>query len=117
MLTKLTQRACRCNPNKPASAEQLRKLGVLSWQLDADNHEDDPKLKAIRDDRNYSYQVRPAIEDNNCQLLALNILRTQDIITITKDKLPNYEEKLKSFFEEHLHKDEEIRYVLDGSGT
>lgn len=50
----------RCNPNRPASIEQIRKLGVLSWKLDADNHEDDPKLKAIRADRKYSYQVQLA---------------------------------------------------------
>ncbi|KAL4838357.1 hypothetical protein H8958_010600 [Nasalis larvatus] len=39
-----------------------------------------------------------------------------DIITICKDKLPNYEEKIKMFYEEHLHLDDEIRYILDGSG-
>ncbi|XP_057287833.1 acireductone dioxygenase isoform X2 [Pezoporus wallicus] len=39
-----------------------------------------------------------------------------DIITIHKDKLPNYEEKIKIFYEEHLHLDDEIRYILDGSG-
>jgi hypothetical protein len=36
----------------------LRKLGVLAWRLDADNHETDPRLAAIRKVRGYSYTVR-----------------------------------------------------------
>ena len=39
-----------------------------------------------------------------------------DIITNTPEKLPNYNEKIKNFFEEHhLYDDEEIRDILDGS--
>jgi 1,2-dihydroxy-3-keto-5-methylthiopentene dioxygenase len=40
----------------------------------------------------------------------------QDIILVSPEKLENYEAKIKSFYEEHIHTDEEVRYCLDGSG-
>ncbi|XP_056151746.1 acireductone dioxygenase [Lampris incognitus] len=85
----------RRDPNQPVSPEELQKLGVLHWKLNADIYETDPQLAQIRKDKGYSYM---------------------DIIDIHKDRLPNYEDKLKMFFEEHLHLDDEIRYSLDGQG-
>jgi len=95
-------------PNLPASVEDLQKLGICYWKMDAEsftypvkavpwnpNDAVDPKLSQLRDDRGYSYA---------------------DIITVHPDTLPGYEEKVKSFFEEHIHDAEEIRYIIGGSG-
>mmetsp|Transcript_45348 Transcript_45348/g.102427 ORF Transcript_45348/g.102427 Transcript_45348/m.102427 type:complete len:924 (-) Transcript_45348:365-3136(-) len=85
----------RRHPNEPFTKAQLETLGVLQWKLDADKYETDPVLAQIRKDRGYTYH---------------------DMITVSPERLPNYETKIKSFFSEHLHTDEEIRYILDGSG-
>lgn len=82
-------------PPQYLSLENLADLGVLYWKLDADNFETDPELQEIRKSRGYNYM---------------------DMLTVCPDKLPNYEQKIKTFFEEHLHMDEEIRYCLDGTG-
>lgn len=98
----------RQEPNKPCPVEACKKLGIQYWKMDAENFTypvksvpwdpkdaTDPRLQAIRDHRGYSYA---------------------DIITVHPDHLPGFEEKVKSFFEEHIHDAEEIRYILDGSG-
>jgi 1,2-dihydroxy-3-keto-5-methylthiopentene dioxygenase len=85
----------------------LDALGVLQFRLDprvdkavaegagAFDAAADAALQALRAARGYSYV---------------------DLITLSPDKLPNYEAKLKIFFTEHLHTDEEIRFCLEGSG-
>ena len=81
------------SPSQPVAPEYLHKrLGVVSWALDMSGPPDaNEQLSAIRKERNYSYM---------------------DVITISPEKLENYEAKLKIFFKEHLHTDEEIRLIL-----
>ncbi|KAL6768532.1 ARD1 [Auxenochlorella protothecoides x Auxenochlorella symbiontica] len=85
----------RLEPNSPAPPQALRALGVLSWRLNPDTPEGAQKLAAIRRVRNYTYE---------------------DTIDVSPATLPGYDEKIKTFFEEHIHTDEEIRFVLEGSG-
>ncbi|KAI9199435.1 1,2-dihydroxy-3-keto-5-methylthiopentene dioxygenase [Polychytrium aggregatum] len=77
-------------PNQPVSLEELAKLGVEYYLFD-----DQESVDAFALQRQY---------------------KNRDLITIHKDKLPNYEEKLENFFTEHLHDDEEIRYIKEGTG-
>ncbi|KAF7704645.1 1,2-dihydroxy-3-keto-5-methylthiopentene dioxygenase [Silurus meridionalis] len=83
----------KLQPNQAVSVQELQDIGVCYWKLNADIYENDPALQKIRGEKGYSYM---------------------DIIDVHPDKLPNYEEKLKMFYEEHLHLDDEIRYILDG---
>ncbi|XP_033727070.1 1,2-dihydroxy-3-keto-5-methylthiopentene dioxygenase-like [Pecten maximus] len=77
------------------SLEQLKDIGVEYFNINPQNFEENETLKKIRKDRNYTYMDR---------------------IECSREKLPDYENKIKAFFEEHLHVDEEIRFILDGSG-
>jgi len=74
------------------SSEELNEIGVLQWKLDG--KEQNETLEKICKDRNY---------------------KNRDQCRIGKH-MENYEELIKKFATEHLHEDEEIRYVLDGSG-
>jgi 1,2-dihydroxy-3-keto-5-methylthiopentene dioxygenase len=91
--TDLDQRAPHQRvPNAEVSLEELAKVGVNYWQVFGDT---DPQLAKIREEHNFSYH---------------------DYITISKDTLPGYDEKLKIFYSEHMHDDDEIRFVLEGAG-
>ncbi|KAJ1661726.1 1,2-dihydroxy-3-keto-5-methylthiopentene dioxygenase [Coemansia sp. RSA 1646] len=80
---------------EPVSLMQLISLGVHYQCLSGSEEANLAAIDAICKVRNY---------------------KNRDDITISPTLLPNYEEKIKTFFAEHIHEDEEIRYILDGSG-
>ncbi|KAI5202740.1 1,2-dihydroxy-3-keto-5-methylthiopentene dioxygenase [Aureobasidium subglaciale] len=75
---------------RPVTPTDLSKLGIICH-----NYPDLSSVNALAASRNY---------------------KNRDEVTISPTTLPNYEEKVKVFFHEHLHEDEEIRYILDGAG-
>ncbi|KAJ3056195.1 1,2-dihydroxy-3-keto-5-methylthiopentene dioxygenase [Rhizophlyctis rosea] len=82
-------------PNRPVSLEQLAAIGVEVSSVDVTQPDYIDKIDSICKERDY---------------------KNRDEITISKEKLPGYEEKLKIFFTEHLHEDEEIRFIVEGTG-
>ena len=102
-------RAENRNKNAPAvEPETLEELGVLSFLIPVEQKYEnalpwEPKTDKQKTDRLAHFR----------QQMGMNYA---DVITINKDKLPGYEDKIKMFFEEHLHDDDEVRYILDGSG-
>ncbi|KAH7882081.1 1,2-dihydroxy-3-keto-5-methylthiopentene dioxygenase [Phlebopus sp. FC_14] len=81
---------------KPVGDEVLKSIGVLHWHIPVSPTGEHEEIDAVAKERGY---------------------RNRDVIAITKEGLGDlYESKLKSFYEEHMHEDEEIRYILDGSG-
>lgn len=68
----------------------ILKLSTFDYKLDPVNYEQDGSLEKIRNERGYSYM---------------------DEIECSPNKLLNYCEQLKMFFQEHIHSDEEIRLV------
>ncbi|KAJ8910745.1 hypothetical protein NQ315_017202 [Exocentrus adspersus] len=84
------------NPPHFVPLEELLKLtGVEYFKLNVPTLDTDGVLDKIKKDRGYTYE---------------------DELVCSKESLPNYEEKLKIFYTEHLHTDEEIRLITEGSG-
>ncbi|KAF7303351.1 1,2-dihydroxy-3-keto-5-methylthiopentene dioxygenase [Mycena indigotica] len=81
-------------PSRPVAPDTLAQMGVLTWQIPVAGYEE--KLDGIARERGY---------------------KNSDTIDVSREGMGEvYEAKIKGFFQEHMHEDEEIRYILSGSG-
>ncbi|ANB13875.1 acireductone dioxygenase (Ni2+-requiring) [Sugiyamaella lignohabitans] len=83
----------RHDSGKEVTVEELDKLAVKAYHFD-----DIKDVDKLAESRNYI---------------------NRDVINVSPEALggkESYETKIKTFYTEHLHEDEEIRYVLDGEG-
>ncbi|KIK60967.1 hypothetical protein GYMLUDRAFT_43507 [Collybiopsis luxurians FD-317 M1] len=84
-----------CVPSRPVDPETLKSIKVEAWTIPVTPGYEE-ELDAVAKERNY---------------------RNRDVIEISKEGLGDeYEQKLKGFYKEHIHEDEEIRYILEGGG-
>ncbi|KAK9478160.1 Acireductone dioxygenase ARD family [Lipomyces japonicus] len=82
------------NAGQEVSLDEVKSLGVLAYQFVGDGALQ--QVNQLAKDREY---------------------KNQDVITISPVSLGDlYEDKVKSFYKEHLHEDEEIRFIVDGEG-
>ena len=76
--------------------EHLASLGLLNRTFPTDSANSRDRLEDLAASRNYS---------------------NRDEITVSPSAMGAvYEDKIKMFFNEHMHEDEEIRYILEGAG-
>jgi len=81
-------------PDQSLTATKLAAEGILYWQLPTDAQDYAEPLEQIRSERGYVEMDQIHLDPNT----------------------PNLEGLCEKFFTEHLHTDEEIRFVIGGSG-
>eukprot|EP01136_Pigoraptor_vietnamica_P016203 Opistho-1_new@60015 len=84
----------RQTPNAPVSLDYLASFGVKYYCIDGDTEEGKAALERVARD------------------LAI---KNRDQVHIT-EAMPNYADRIKVFFQEHLHEDDEVRHFVAGSG-
>ena len=75
---------------KEITQEDLNKIGVLHWKLDADNYEKEGLLDKIRSERNYNYT----------DFVSISYRITTNTLQVNSNNIPDLPSKLAIFFEE-----------------
>lgn len=84
------------NPPRYVPIDQVTETTAVEYfSLDVNTYKTDGVLDKIKKERGYDYE---------------------DEFACTEEHLVKYEKELKAFYTEHLHPDDEIRFLLDGSG-
>ncbi|EYC20570.1 hypothetical protein Y032_0021g282 [Ancylostoma ceylanicum] len=85
---------CRLVPNRDATSIDLADIGV--------------EISSI--------SMNPEWEDHLDNLVSVYDMNHRDEIHISRASMPDFDDKMKMFFEEHLHRDPEIRFIKSGTG-
>lgn len=100
---------CHRDPPEYLTLEELARTGVLYRHVSTD------LVEAKSLDLLTQIPVSE-MEEGIAEVSKRNGYTYKDECIINRERMPNYDEKIKTFFEEHLHTDEEVRYIVEGSG-
>ncbi|CAA92175.1 Acireductone dioxygenase [Caenorhabditis elegans] len=89
------QDECRFSPNKEATEEDLLRIGVECTKVNFDDEH---------------------VQEDLDRLIKKYDMNFHDEVHICRATMPNFDEKLDIFFEEHLHDDAELRVIKHGVG-
>lgn len=115
----------RMVPNVPVTHEDLAELGIFYRKMNAETMlEPTVEIEAIettKTTKEDGSEVEVTTKTTKKISEVDNFMRrmgykTRDEVFCCPEKLENYEARLKSFFEEHIHEDEEIRLIRSGIG-
>ncbi|VDM58629.1 unnamed protein product [Angiostrongylus costaricensis] len=85
---------CRMVPNREATSEDLANIGVEVSKIDMTS--------------DWEKHV-----DNLMTVYGMNY---RDEVQINRASMPDFDERSKKFYEEHLHRDPEVRFIKSGTG-
>ncbi|KAL6070687.1 1,2-dihydroxy-3-keto-5-methylthiopentene dioxygenase [Balamuthia mandrillaris] len=102
------------NPEKPIDLETLRAEGVLYIPIDMDNWKEE--LAKICQERGYKNRDEVFISTGEEVTKEDCEFTTDKQICLTSANEELLKKKLVEFYQEHLHVDEEIRFILKGQG-
>ncbi|VDK54468.1 unnamed protein product [Anisakis simplex] len=113
---------CSRDPSVDLSTDKLHQLGILTQYVSYAI----PKainlfvMSCIGFSRKICMQlIRVPVVDKNGLLDKICKERgytVRDKLVVSRDVTPDYDTEIKKLFEEHMHIDEEARYIVDGSG-
>ena len=107
-----------CSPNIPESSINRKSLTQFVKQGDQREPHDSgrPVSESYLANLGVLYRHCPTIDIVDA-LAAERGYKNRDEVTVSPQTMGDvYESKVKMFFAEHLHEDEEIRYIRDGEG-
>uniref|UniRef100_A0A0K0DLM6 Acireductone dioxygenase n=1 Tax=Angiostrongylus cantonensis TaxID=6313 RepID=A0A0K0DLM6_ANGCA len=111
---------CRMVPNREATSDDLANIGVevskVSLEILINSTSEIKKNKEILRNCYFSIDMTSDWEKHVDNLMTVYGMNYRDEVQINRASMPDFDERSKKFYEEHLHRDPEVRFIKSGTG-